>query len=247
MNKANKQSLLENIDKEYVQLLKGDCIPVMESLVKKGIKVDAIITDPPYNISKDNNFSTMTSAKRQGVDFGKWDKGFDLFSWMNTADKLLKDGGNIIIFNSFLNIGNISTYLEKMGYHVKDLIRWIKPNPMPRNMNSRFVSDYELAIWCVKGKKKWTFNNPGDGYLRPEIKCPSPSGRERLGHPTQKPVCLMGELVKIFTNKDNVVLDPFMGSGSTGIACVKQNRHFIGIELDDGYYNMAYKRIFNDV
>lgn len=233
--------------KESVNLFNGDCLAVMKSLVRDGILVDAIITDPPYNISKDNNFSTMKNAKRQGVDFGCWDKGFDLFSWLDTADKLLKKGGNIVIFNSFLNVGNIAQYLEKKGYAVKDLIRWIKPNPMPRNMNSRFVADYEVAIWCVKGKSKWTFNNNTKSYLRPEIKCPTPSGKERLGHPTQKPVFLMEELVKIFTNKGDSILDPFMGSGSTGIACIKNNRNFIGIELDKNYYEMAYKRIFNDI
>lgn len=234
-------------NKETVQLIHGDCLVAMADLVKKGIKVDAIITDPPYNISKENNFSTMKSAKRQGVDFGEWDKGFDLLSWLDIADKLLKDGGNIVIFNSFLNIGTIAKTLEQHGYSVKDLIRWIKPNPMPRNMSSRFVSDYELAIWCVKGKKKWTFNNNSGSYLRPEIKCPAPSGKERLGHPTQKPVCLMEFLVKTLTNPRELVLDPFMGSGSTGIACVRQNRHFIGVELDEKFYNMSYKRIFNDI
>lgn len=242
-----EQYFTDLFQRESVQLLQGDCINVMTSLIKDKVKVDAIITDPPYNISKENNFSTMKNAKRQGVDFGEWDKGFDLFAWIDVADKLLKDGGNIIVFNSFLNIGNIAKYLESKGYAVKDLIRWLKPNPMPRNMDSRFVADYELAIWCVKGKSKWTFNNSTDSYLRPEIKCPCPSGKERLGHPTQKPVFLMEELVKIFTNKDNTVLDPFMGSGSTGIACIKQNRNFIGIELDETYYNMAYKRIFNDI
>ncbi|MCL2017437.1 MAG: site-specific DNA-methyltransferase [Alphaproteobacteria bacterium] len=245
MNRKKRLSL-DLPQRNSVRLLHDDCIVAMNALIKDGVKVDAIITDPPYNISKENNFSTMKTAKRQGVDFGEWDKGFDLYSWLDVADKLLKDGGNIIIFNSFLNIGNIAQYLEKKGYSVKDLIRWIKPNPMPRNMDCRFASDYELAIWCVKGKKKWTFNNINAGYLRPEIKCPSPAGKERLGHPTQKPIFLMEELVKIFTNKENVVLDPFMGSGSTGIACIRQNRHFIGIELDDNYHNMARKRILND-
>lgn len=245
MNK--KQTCFDCIfQQENVQLVHGDCNAAMKALVKQGIKVDSIITDPPYNISKANNFSTMKTAKRQGVDFGEWDKGFDLISWLDIADKLLKDGGNIVVFNSFLNIGNIAKALESRGYAIKDLIRWIKPNPMPRNMSSRFVSDYELAIWCVKGKKKWTFNNTSGSYLRPEIRCPSPNGKERLGHPTQKPVCLMETLVKILTNPEDVVLDPFMGSGSTGVACIRQNRHFIGIELDEKYYNMSYKRIFND-
>ena len=135
------------LNKESVQLIHGDCLIAMTDLAKKGIKVDAIITDPPYNISKSNNFGTMKSAKRQGVDFGEWDKGFDLLSWLDIADTLLKDGGNIVIFNSFLNIGTIAKTLEQHGYSVKDLIRWIKPNPMPRNRSSQFVADYELAIW----------------------------------------------------------------------------------------------------
>lgn len=231
---------------EYIRLIHGDCLSVMKYLGTEKIKVDAIITDPPYNISKPNNFSTMTSAKRQGVDFGDWDKDFDLFSWLKIADSLLKDGGNIVIFSSFLHVGEIAKFLESLGYSIKDLIRWIKPNPMPRNMSSRFVSDYEFAIWCVKGKKKWTFNNSSGSYLRPEIRCPSPSGKERFGHPTQKPVRLMETLVKVLTNPEDVVLDPFMGSGSTGVACARQNRHFIGIELDEKYYDVAYKRIFND-
>lgn len=230
---------------ESIRLIRGDCLTIMKSLETEKIKVDAIITDPPYNISKPNNFSTMTSAKRRGVDFGNWDKNFDLFSWLKIADPLLKDGGNIVIFNSFLHIGEIAKYLESIGYSVKDLIRWIKPNPMPRNMSSRFVSDYEVAIWCVKGKKKWTFNNSSESYLRPEFRCSSPCGKERCGHPTQKPICLMESLISIFTNFGDLVLDPFMGSGSTGLACVHKNRSFIGIELDDKYYNMAYNRIFN--
>ncbi len=246
MNKKTK--ILNNLfQQETVQLICGDCIAAMEDLRKKGCLVDAIITDPPYCISKENNFSTMKNAKRHGVDFGEWDKNVDLFSWIDAADKILKAGGNIVIFNSFLNIGNIAKYLENKNYKVKDLVRWIKPNPMPRNMDSRFVADYELAIWCVKGNKKWTFNNETSSYLRPEFKCPPPSGKERVGHPTQKPVKLMEELVKIFSNKEMTVLDPFMGSGSTGVACIKTNRNFIGIELDKDYYEMAYKRIFNDV
>ncbi len=231
---------------ESVRLLNGDCIDTMQILIKEGVQVDAIITDPPYNISKNNNFDKLSNAKRQGIYFGDWDKDFDLFTWLKTADKLLKNGGNIVVFNSFLNIGNIAQTLEKMGYAVKDLIRWIKPNPMPRNMGSRFVADYEVAIWCVKGKKKWVFNNYTDGYLRPEIKCPSPSGKERLGHPTQKPLYLMQELVKIFSNPNDVVLDPFMGSCSTGVACMNLNRNFIGIEIDKNYYEIAKKRVLKD-
>lgn len=232
-----------NIFNSKIDLINGDCIRVMQTLIEQKITVDAIITDPPYNISKGNNFSTLKNAKRVGIDFGYWDKNCDLISWLSLANQLLKNGGNIIIFNSFLNIGNIAKTLEAMNYSVKDLIRWIKPNPMPRNMSRRFVSDYELAIWCVKGNKRWTFNNDTNSYLRPEIKCPSPSGKEKYNHPTQKPIVLMEKLVKIFTNENDTILDPFMGSGSTGVASIKHNRNFIGIELDEKYFNISYERI----
>lgn len=227
---------------ELNRIYNEDCLIGLKQLDDKSI--DCVITDPPYNISKDNNFATLKNAKRQGLDFGEWDKNFNLFAWLDSADKLLKYGGNIIIFNSFLNIGDIAKYLENKDYAIKDLIRWVKPNPMPRNMNSRFVSDYELAIWCVKGKKKkWVFNNATDSYIRPEIKCSSPSGKERIGHPTQKPLYLMEELVKIFTNENDIILDPFMGSGTTAITCMNMNRKFIGFELDKTYFDLANKRI----
>ena len=121
-----EQYFTDLFQKESVQLLQGDCINVMTSLIKDKVKVDAIITDPPYNISKENNFSTMKNAKRQGVDFGEWDKGFDLFAWIDVADKLLKDGGNIIIFNSFLNIGNIAAFFLD---HARISLRDLNPSP----------------------------------------------------------------------------------------------------------------------
>ena len=227
-----------------ISLFNGDSLEIMKTL---DIKVDAIITDPPYNISKKNNFSTLTNAKRHGLDFGVWDKDFDLFSWIDIADKLLKNGGNIVIFNSFLNIGNIAKYLELKGYAIKDLIRWVKSNPMPRNMKSRYASDYELAIWCVKGNKKWCFNNRTSKYLRPEIVCPVVGGREKVKHPTQKPVRLMEEIIKVLSNENDLILDPFTGSGSTGIACKNLNRKFVGIELEKKYFQIAKQRILDDI
>ena len=228
-----------------IKLYRDDCLKVLKKLSQKNITVDAIITDPPYNISKDNNFHTMSSANRQGLDFGDWDRNFDLTSWLKLSDKLLKNGGNIIIFNSFLNIGFIAKELEKLNYSIKDLIRWVKPNPMPRNIKRRFVVDCEYAIWAVKGKQKWTFNVLEKPYMRPQIICSRPAGKEKTIHPTQKPINLINKLINIFTNKDDLVLDPFMGSGTTGVACQQLNRKFIGIEINKEYFLVAQKRINN--
>ena len=130
--------------------------------------IDAVIADPPYNISKDNNFTTMGRA---GIDFGEWDKNFDLISWIKVSEPLLKKGGNIVIFNDWKNMTNITKELENIGFDIKDLIRWEKTNPMPRNRDRRFITDYEVAVWAVKKGEKWTFNRIDKTYERPEIKC----------------------------------------------------------------------------
>ena len=221
-------------------LYNKDSMVVMNSLKKES--VDAIITDPPYNISRDNNFASMG---RTGIDFGEWDKDFDLTSWIKVAQPLLKRGGNIVIFNDWKNMTNITNSLEENGFEVKDLIRWKKTNAMPRNRDRRFITDYEVAVWAVKKGDKWTFNRLNDKYEIPEVVgCLTPkSEKVNGGHPTQKPVYVMKWIIERLTNEGDVVLDPFMGSGSTGVACKELNRRFIGIELDDKYYGMAYNRI----
>ena len=223
-----------------IKLYNDDCIKKFATMPRNG--VDAIITDPPYNISRDNNFKTMN---RTGIDFGEWDKDFDLVSWIKYCEPVLKKGGNIVIFNSWKNMSYIVDELEKNNFEVKDLIRWEKTNPMPRNRNRRFITDYEVAVWAVKKGGKWTFNRLSETYERPEIVCGVTSKKEKIdgGHPTQKPVEVMEWLIKRLSNENDIILDPFMGSGSTGVACKNTNRRFIGIELDKDYYNMAIKRL----
>lgn len=232
------------IDKEkYInKIIFGDAIKEMENIHRDGIVVDAIITDPPYNISKKNGFSTLKKP-RKGIDFGEWDKGFNQTSWIKPAIELLKNGGNIIIFNTWRNISYIANELEKNGCAVKDLIRWIKTNPMPRNMNRRYISDYEFAIWAVKGNGKWTSNKDKKGYLIPEIKTGTVSGREKTKHPTQKSIILMKKLIEIHTNEKDLVLDPFTGSGTTIDACTQLKRNFIGVEISEEYHNIAENRL----
>ncbi len=226
-----------------IKLYNDDCIKKIATMPRN--KVDAIITDPPYNISRDNNFKTMNRA---GIDFGEWDKDFDLVSWIKYCEPVLRKGGNIVIFNSWKNMSYIVDELEKNNFEVKDLIRWEKTNPMPRNRDRRFITDYEVAVWAIKKGGKWTFNRLSETYERPEIVCGVTSKKEKIdgGHPTQKPVEVMEWLIKRLSNENDIILDPFMGSGSTGVACKNTNRKFIGIELNKDYYNIAMKRLGDD-
>lgn len=182
---------------------------------------------------------------RAGIDFGEWDKDFDLISWLEKAEILLKKGGNIVVFNDWKNMTVITKALENINLEVKDLIRWKKTNPMPRNRDRRFITDYEVAAWAVKKGDKWTFNRFNDCYEIPEILGGLTPNSEKIqnGHPTQKPVYVMKWLIERLTNENDVVLDPFMGSGTTGVACVNLNRNFIGTEIDKDYFQISKKRI----
>lgn len=217
-----------------MNLIFGDCLKVMHTIPDTSI--DLCITDPPYNIARNNNFSTMGRA---GIDFGEWDKGFDLFSYIDQVSRILKKDGSFVVFNAWKNLGAIADYAEKQGFETKDMIRLEKSNPMPRNRDRRYITDYECAIWFVKKGAKWTFNRQDSKYQRPKFVASIESGL----HPTQKNLGLMEELLKIHSNHGDLVIDPFMGSGTTGLACKNLGRNFIGIEKDPVYFETAKKRI----
>lgn len=210
---------------------------------KNNIYVNHIITDPPYNISQINNFSTMKSANRKGVDFGLWDKDFNLTDWISEYVKILNKNGSMIIFCSYRNISKIIESLEQNNMITKDILEWKKTNPMPRNVNRRYVQDTEFAIWSVKKGANWVFNKPNDvPYIRSQFIAPVVSGKERTKHPTQKSLKIMEQIIQIHTNENDLVLDPFMGSGTTGIAALRNKRKFIGIELDIEFFDITLKR-----
>lgn len=233
------------IIKTNYQLYCADSFALVKELQKQNLKVNHIITDPPYNISKENNFSTMDNP-RKGIDFGQWDKDFDLCGWIKDFSTVLDKNGSIIIFCSYRHISKIIDELEGSDIEVKDVLIWKKSNPMPRNIERRYVQDMEFAVWGVKKNAKWVFNKPADKpYLRSVFETGLVSGNEKTGHPTQKSLKLMEELIKVHTNENDIILDPFMGSGSTGEAALKLNRQFIGIENDIHYYNLTVKRLQN--
>ncbi len=231
------------VSEQKYTLFQGNAYTVIDELIENNIKVNHIITDPPYNISQENNFKTL-KCPRQGVDFGEWDKNFDLFSWIPKYGKILDKNGSMIVFCSYRYLSFIVKYMEESNLEVKDILVWRKSNPMPRNIDRRYVQDMEFAIWAVKKGAKWIFNRPaGRPYMRSMFETSIVSGRERVGHPTQKSIDLMSDIISIHTNKDDIVIDPFMGSGTTGVACLSLNRKFIGVEMDEEYFKLAKSRL----
>lgn len=222
---------------EINRIYNEDCLDGIKKLENES--VDCIITDPPYNLSKKNNFHTMKG--RHGIDFGEWDKEFDLICWLETALPKVKTGGNIIIFNDWKNMTKFVDFFNQNDCLVKEMIQWRKTNPMPRNRDRLYVTSCEFAIWATKGKG-WTFNRQVDTYENTVFTYPLVSSKERI-HPTQKPVELISDLIKIHTNENDLVLDPFMGSNTTAIACMNTNRNFIGFEKDFEIYNTGQNRL----
>ena len=222
------------------KILHGDCLIQLKKLETNS--VDSVITDPPYNISRKTNFNTLKGHSGTSMDYGEWDKNADILSWIDELPRVLKQGGNIVIFNDWKNLGKISDRLIKNGFVPKRCLVLSKSNPAPFNRDRLFVNDVEFAIWAINGKG-WAFNR--QDKLQ---KCVFPTTvQSKKFHPTMKDIKVITKLVKILSNEKDVVLDPFMGSGTTGIVCVKLNRNFIGIEREEEYIKIARARIENAI
>lgn len=224
------------------KIFNADSFLIIEEFIKEKIQVNHIITDPPYNISVSNNFQSLKNANRKGIDFGKWDKDFN-FNWIGKFAKILDKNGSFVVFCSYKFISDIIREFEKNDIITKDILVWQKSNPMPRNTKRRYVQDMEFAIWGVKKDANWTFNPLSNNYQRAFFTSSVVSGKEKTSHPTQKSLKIMKEIIQIHTNKNDIILDPFMGSGTTGVASLELCRKFIGIELDSKYYKITQDRM----
>jgi len=216
------------------ELWHGDCLELMKNIPDKS--VDLVLTDPPYNIARNNNFHTMGRA---GIDFGAWDKNADIFSYIKECYRVLDKNGSFIVFNAWKNLGDISKFSESLGFVTKDMLRLEKRNPMPRNRDRRYITDYECAIWFTMPQAKWVFNRQDAKYQRPKFVCSIDKGL----HPTQKSLKLMEDLVKIHSDSGQLILDCFAGSGTTCLAAKNLNRQFIGIEKEKEYYDICVERL----
>jgi len=199
--------------------------------------VSLLLTDPPYNVSRPNNFDTMG---RTGINF-EWDGEFDQVTWLELADRALKPGASVVIWNDWKVLGQVGQVLEDMGYAVKRLMVWVKPNPFPRNTGRSPVQAVETALWAVKPGASWTFNKRKDvpyetaifDYAVPHTK----KSTER--HPCKKPDALFAQIIDLLSNPGDLVLDPFLGGGTTAWAAEHTGRRVIGFERDKKWFEVA--------
>ena len=233
-----------------VRIFNDDCLSILNKIEKR--TVDLIITDPPYNLGKfmqerDTNLHKMrdnffANAGWDNMEYEEWKESMDKF--FESASTVIKKGGAMIVFMSIIKVETVINLALKHGFYYKTTGIWHKTNPMPRNMNLHFVNSTETWIYFTYKSRTGTFNNNGKmlhDYVETSV---APNGEKRFGkHPTQKPEKLISFFVEVLSNKNNTVLDPFMGSGTTGVVSKRLNRDFIGIELDKDYYKIAEKRI----
>ena len=175
------------------------------------------------------------------TDFGDWDKKEDciLDDVFSVFSKKLKNGGTIICFYDLWKITHLKDVMENNKFKQIRFIEWLKTNPVPINSKTNYLTNArEVALCCVK-KSNPTFNSEYDNGI---YEYPICHGKDRF-HPTQKPVKLMEDIIKKHSNVGDTVLDCFMGSGSTGVACLNTNRNFVGIELDEKFFKKAKERI----
>jgi len=228
------------------KIIQGDCLEIMKEISDKSI--DLILTDPPYNISRQNKiFRDYRSGKRGDInmDFGKWDYSFRIEPFLQESKRVLKDSGSIIVWTSEQLYGKYREWFEKNMYP-KQLLVWVKTNPLPQFRLVGYRQATELLFWALKEKN--TKNNPnflfqGQKEMINVFYAPIVCGKERTKHPTQKPLSIMQEIIKRHCVNGGIVLDPFLGSGTTVVAAKKQGRNYIGIEQSMEYCKIARDRI----
>ena len=245
-------------------LFNGDCLEVLRSFPENCI--DMIFADPPYMLSNDG--ITCQNGKMVKVNKGKWDKssGFNEDSifhneWISLCRSVLKPEGTIWISGTYHSIYQCGYLLQKNNFHILNDITWFKPNAPPNLSCRYFTASHETILWARKDKNAKHIFNYGkmkhgsfpedklkneDSQMRSVWSIPAPKTTEKENgkHPTQKPLELLKRIVLASTNDDNIILDPFCGSGTTGVACKSiGNRAFIGIEIDKDYNDLAKKRL----
>ncbi len=223
-----------------------DCLEGIKRLPNKSI--DLILTDPPYNAS---NFKREFKNKSYYPINEEWDKNFTL-DYIKEITKKSKDNGSLLLFCSHHNLPEICLEL-KQYIKIKQFLHWIKTNPFP-SVSNVYTFSVEYIIFSTNGKNYWgnsiNENNKG-GYIfnknknikKDTFHYPTVSGKERTKHKAQKPLLLIKKLLETHSNKNDIILDPFMGSGTTAIACKRLNRKYIGFEISKEYYKIARERI----
>ena len=239
------------------EIIVGDCIEELAKLPAQC--VDLIFADPPYNLQINNELLRPNNTKVDGVD-DDWDKfgsfaAYDDFTraWLVECRRVLKPEGALWVIGSYHNIFRVGTILQDLGFWVLNDVVWRKTNPMPNFRGRRFTNAHETLVWVSMGPKaRYTFNYEAMKALNDELQMrsdwlfPICSGPERLKqdggrkmHPTQKPEALLHRIILASSNRGDVILDPFLGSGTTAAVAKRLGRCFIGIEREQAYAEAA--------
>lgn len=230
----------------------GDCIEVMKTLEKNS--VDLIFADPPYFLS--NGGLSINSGKVVSVDKGEWDKknnyqDIQSFTqkWLSECYRLLKSSGSIWVSGTHHNIFDVEKAMKKIGFKLINMVIWHKSDPPPLIYKNKFRFSYEMIIWAKKDSKH-IFNYEkmfqiGNTEMEDVWTMPAVQNNEKkFGyHPTQKPEGLLERIILATSREGDVVLDPFMGSGTTCYVAQKLKRNFLGIDKEMKYYELSQKRL----
>ncbi|CAI8242235.1 MAG: Modification methylase DpnIIB [SAR116 cluster bacterium] len=241
-------------------VIQGDCVSALKTLPTAS--VDLVFADPPYNLQLGGMLARPDHSTVDAVD-DAWDKfdsfaAYDAFSlsWLTEARRVLKPDGAIWVIGSYHNIFRLGRILQDLDFWLLNDVIWRKTNPMPNFRGRRFTNAHETLIWAARSKEaRYSFNYEAmkalndDVQMRSDWELPICTGHERLkqegrkAHPTQKPESLLARVLLSSTNRGDIVLDPFFGTGTTGAVARRLNRHFIGIEQDEGYVALARDRV----
>jgi modification methylase len=233
------------------QIVVGDCIASMNALPEAS--VDLIFADPPYNLQLGGDLTRPDNSHVDAVN-NDWDK-FDSFAaydkftrdWLKAARRILKPDGAIWVIGSYHNIFRVGAAIQDLGFWILNDVVWNKANPMPNFKGTRLTNAHETLIWATLKTANDDVQMRSDWWTMPIC-----SGGERLkgddgkkSHPTQKPEALLHRIIVGTTNPGDVILDPFFGTGTTGAVAKLLGRHFIGLERDKDYIEVATRRIAN--
>lgn len=217
-----------------VDLRQGDCLEILKDIPDKSI--DLIVTDPPYLIKYKTNY-----RKNKNHDFCSEIANDDNYSlitnFFDESYRVLKDNSAMYCFCSPKTIDYFIQCSNKNGFNIKNQIVWVKNNWTAGDLKAQFGQQYEIILLLNKGRKPFNGKRLTDVWEFPRV-----NGKQQV-HQNQKPVPLLEQCIEKHSKINDIVLDPFMGSGSTGVACKNLNRNFIGIELSEEYYNIAVRRI----
>ncbi len=259
---APRQAPRVTLKPESCRILVGDCVAEMAAL--PGGSVDMVFADPPYNLQLQGDLKRPDDSKVDAVD-DAWDKfasfsDYDAFTraWLLACRQVMKPNATLWVIGSYHNIFRVGAILQDLGFWILNDIVWRKSNPMPNFRGRRFTNAHETMIWAAREAdvKNYTFNYEAlkagneDVQVRSDWTFPLCTGEERLKggdgkklHPTQKPEALLARVLLSASRRDDLVLDPFCGTGTTGAVAKRLGRRFIGIERDAAYATAAQARI----